>query len=146
LSLLEQIASLYQPEDVPAILVLTADMTLEVKRRALLLGANDLVTKPFDRPEVLLRVRNLLQSRWGYLQSQNRHHMLEARLRNQAQELNRAEAERQDMAAHLQRQVHYDAVTGLPNLGVLQERLRGAVLAAEQNDVAFALLVLDLDR
>jgi putative two-component system response regulator len=42
-------------------LVLTADATEESKRRALTLGARDFLTKPLDRTELLLRVRNLLQ-------------------------------------------------------------------------------------
>lgn len=42
-------------------LVLTADATEETKRRALSVGARDFLTKPLDRIELLLRVRNLLQ-------------------------------------------------------------------------------------
>lgn len=45
--------------DVP-FLVLTADATDETRRRALSLGARDFLTKPLDRVELLLRVRNLL--------------------------------------------------------------------------------------
>ncbi|MGH2941321.1 MAG: HD-GYP domain-containing protein [Solirubrobacteraceae bacterium] len=43
------------------ILVLTADATDETKRRALSAGARDFLTKPLDRIELLLRVRNLLE-------------------------------------------------------------------------------------
>jgi putative two-component system response regulator len=43
------------------VLVLTADATEEVKRRALTAGARDFLTKPVDHIELLLRVRNLLQ-------------------------------------------------------------------------------------
>jgi signal transduction histidine kinase len=42
------------------ILVLTADSTKESKQQALLLGATDFLTKPFDFTEVLLRINNLL--------------------------------------------------------------------------------------
>jgi putative two-component system response regulator len=45
------------------ILVITADITQEVKRRALRGGATDFLTKPFDHIEVRLRVGNLLQTR-----------------------------------------------------------------------------------
>lgn len=46
------------------VLVLTADATEEATQRALGLGARDFVTKPFDTTEVLLRVRNLLETRY----------------------------------------------------------------------------------
>jgi putative two-component system response regulator len=49
------------------ILILTADVQPEVKRRALAAGAKDFVTKPFDRTEVLLRIQNLLQTRFLHL-------------------------------------------------------------------------------
>jgi EAL domain-containing protein (putative c-di-GMP-specific phosphodiesterase class I)/DNA-binding response OmpR family regulator len=48
------------------VLVLTADVNAEVRERALLAGAKDFLTKPFDRTEVLLRVANLLETRALY--------------------------------------------------------------------------------
>ncbi|NNN21450.1 MAG: response regulator [Acidimicrobiales bacterium] len=44
------------------VLVLTADMTPESMRRSMSLGVYDFVTKPFDPDEVMLRVRNILES------------------------------------------------------------------------------------
>jgi putative two-component system response regulator len=58
------------------VLVLTADATPEVKHKALASGAKDFLTKPLDRTEVLLRVRNLLEVR--YLQLELRRQTLEA--------------------------------------------------------------------
>ncbi|HEY7768174.1 hybrid sensor histidine kinase/response regulator [Longimicrobium sp.] len=48
------------------VIVLTADITAAARERALANGASDFVTKPFDRTEVLLRVRNLLHTRLLY--------------------------------------------------------------------------------
>ncbi|MGZ8471211.1 MAG: hybrid sensor histidine kinase/response regulator [Gemmatirosa sp.] len=45
------------------VLVLTADATAQARERALAGGAHDFVLKPFDRVEVVLRVRNLLRTR-----------------------------------------------------------------------------------
>ena len=57
------------------VLVLTADSTKDSAHRALELGANDFLTKPFDAVEVLLRVRNLLETRTLYeaVRGNNRH-------------------------------------------------------------------------
>ncbi len=46
------------------ILVLTADVSPATKLKALALGASDFVTKPFERCELLLRTRNLLETRF----------------------------------------------------------------------------------
>src|SRR6267142_2614802 len=48
------------------VLVLTADGTAQAKERALTAGAKDFLTKPFDRTEVLLRIKNLLDTRFAY--------------------------------------------------------------------------------
>jgi EAL domain-containing protein (putative c-di-GMP-specific phosphodiesterase class I)/AmiR/NasT family two-component response regulator len=52
--------------------ILTADASTEALRRALKCGAQDFITKPFDAMEVLLRVRNLLQT--SYLHKELRMH------------------------------------------------------------------------
>jgi putative two-component system response regulator len=50
------------------IVVMTADTTNVARNSALLLGADDFLTKPLDRTEVRLRVRNLLHTRELYLE------------------------------------------------------------------------------
>jgi putative two-component system response regulator len=45
------------------VVVLTGDTTNVARNAALILGADDFLTKPLDRQEVILRVRNLLRTR-----------------------------------------------------------------------------------
>lgn len=56
------------------VLVVTGDGSRDARTQALAAGAKDFVTKPFDMVEVLLRVRNLLESRLLFqdLRKQNR--------------------------------------------------------------------------
>jgi len=49
------------------VVVLTADVSDETKRRALAGGATDFLVKPLDQTEVLLRIRNLLETRRAHL-------------------------------------------------------------------------------
>ena len=48
------------------VIVLTADTSPETLRRALDAGATDFLTKPFNATEIVIRVRNLLQTRGLY--------------------------------------------------------------------------------
>jgi signal transduction histidine kinase len=56
----------YAPSEYLPVLVLTADTTATASERALSAGAQDFVTKPFNNSEVVLRARNLLQTRFLY--------------------------------------------------------------------------------
>lgn len=51
------------------VLVLTADETDVARNTSLILGADEFVTKPVDRDEIVLRVRNLLRTRHLFLAS-----------------------------------------------------------------------------
>jgi PleD family two-component response regulator len=48
------------------VLVITGENTAEMRSRALAAGANDFLGKPIDYSEVMLRIRNLLQTRFLY--------------------------------------------------------------------------------
>jgi putative two-component system response regulator len=49
------------------VVVLTGDTGRAARNSALILGADDFLTKPLERSEVVLRVRNLLRTRKLYL-------------------------------------------------------------------------------
>ena len=70
------------------ILMLTADISSEAKVRALSTGANDFLTKPFDRTEVELRIRNLLQIRHLHMTLQNQNAILEHKVTKRTEQLN----------------------------------------------------------
>jgi len=48
------------------VIVLTADTTPETLLRAVDEGATDVLTKPFNATEIVIRIRNLLQTRVLY--------------------------------------------------------------------------------
>jgi putative two-component system response regulator len=70
---LDILTPLINQERLP-VLVVTGDSSRDARHQALTRGAKDFVTKPFDMVEVLLRVRNLLESRMLFqdLRKQNR--------------------------------------------------------------------------
>jgi putative two-component system response regulator len=75
------------------ILVLTADVTTETRRRALALGAKDFLTKPFDPIEVVLRIWNLLETRFMYLQIKQQNLHLSTQVQRGLRDLDAAQAE-----------------------------------------------------
>jgi putative two-component system response regulator len=75
------------------ILVLTADIVPEAKKRALELGAKDFLNKPFDVTEVLLRINNLLETRFLYRELQNHNHTLEVKVAERTHDLEEAQIE-----------------------------------------------------
>jgi putative two-component system response regulator len=68
------------------VIMLTGDASVASKRRALSLGAKDFLSKPFDNVEVILRIRNLLETRLLHLS-------MEARIKERTAELQRSENE-----------------------------------------------------
>jgi putative two-component system response regulator len=80
-------------------LVLTADATEATKRRALSLGARDFLTKPLDRIELLLRVRNLLQVQQLQARLHEHNANLEDEVAERTQDLERARLEILDRLA-----------------------------------------------
>jgi signal transduction histidine kinase/DNA-binding response OmpR family regulator len=68
---MQQLAERIPEDEFLPVLVLTADITGQAKARALAQGAKDFLTKPLDEVEVLLRIRNLLETRFLHLAQQN---------------------------------------------------------------------------
>jgi putative two-component system response regulator len=74
------------------IIVLTADVNEDTKRRALHCGATDFLNKPLDHIEVLLRIRNLLETRRIHQLLDNRRAALEDSVHARTSELQAAQA------------------------------------------------------
>jgi putative two-component system response regulator len=92
------------------IVVLTADITKAAKRRALANGARDFLIKPIDTVEVILRIQNLLETRFLHLELERHNQRLQAEVRARTVEL---EESRVEMLQRLARAVEYrDDETG----------------------------------
>ena len=83
-AIIEQIKAAVTPPDYLPILVLTADVTLATKRRALTTGAKDILTKPLDHFEVVLRMKNLLENRFLHQELQRQNALLEQQVHGRA--------------------------------------------------------------
>ncbi|RYF42894.1 MAG: HD domain-containing protein, partial [Cytophagaceae bacterium] len=88
---MEQMKPLVGPDDFLPILVLTADTTEQAKRRALMLGATDFLTKPFDATELSLRLHNLLSRRFLHRRLQDQNHFLDQQVQERTEQLAQAE-------------------------------------------------------
>lgn len=84
---MDQLSKVMVPENFVPIIVLTADITVDTKRRALASGAKDLVTKPIDHSEVILRIKNLLENRFLHQEVQRKNEMLEEQVRERTHQL-----------------------------------------------------------
>jgi putative two-component system response regulator len=131
--LLKQLRSRIPSGAFVPILILTADNSRKAKQTALALGAKDFLTKPFDVEETLLRIYNLLETRWLHVELQNQNTTLEERVSERTRDLELAQLEilqRLALAAE-----YRDDCTGqhTQRVGILASVLARAIgLAADQ--------------
>lgn len=74
--------------DYPPIIVLTAQSDRESRIKALDLGARDFLAKPFDRVELMTRIRNMLEVRIMTTAMKNQNKILDGMVKVRTQELN----------------------------------------------------------
>ena len=92
-AVLKQLASRVMGAGYIPVLMLTGDATPEAKRGALSLGAKDFVAKPFDASEVLLRIRNLLETRMLYSALEQDNGALQTLVKARTEELDNSQIE-----------------------------------------------------
>ena len=109
---LAQLSKMSEAEHVP-VLVLTADVNLESKRRALSAGATDFLTKPFDNVEALLRISNLLRIRHQHLQLTNQKSLLEDAVRERTAELSQTLDQLRNAQGQIIQQERLSALGGM---------------------------------
>jgi putative two-component system response regulator len=85
---MEQLKALNDPL-LPPIVILTAQHGKEHLLRALAAGARDFIGKPFDRNELLMRVRNLLDAQMAHRMVYDQKTVLEDMVRERTEELHR---------------------------------------------------------
>ena len=89
-TVLEGLVEQTAPDEFLPILVVTGDASQTARQRALKLGAKDFLTKPFEATEVLLRIHNLLVTRLLHESVRAQNEILEARVRERTEQLERA--------------------------------------------------------
>jgi putative two-component system response regulator len=91
--ILAKMRGLVPVNDFLPIIVLTANITAEARWKALAAGATDFLSKPLDQMEVVLRIENVLRTRFLHRQLQNQTRLLEERTRERSELLERTIAE-----------------------------------------------------
>ena len=112
-AVMRQLADEYPVEDSLPILVLTADISLETKRRALSAGATDFLTKPFDPVEVMLRINNLLRTRHQHVLLSDQKGLLEEAVRERTAELEKTLISLQEAQGRMVQQERLSALGGM---------------------------------
>jgi two-component system, NtrC family, sensor kinase len=116
LAAMDQLATVIPEDDYLPVLILTGDGTSGAKEKALSHGAHDYLSKPLNRTEVQLRVKNLLETRHLHLQLKAQNASLEQQVRRRtelAEELAQTNQKLREAQTHL---VHSEKMAGLGQL------------------------------
>ncbi len=109
IQLVEKLRAHLPRETCLPILVLTGSSDPRHKRRALAAGATEIMAKPFDAAEIQMRIRNLLLTRFQYLEIQDSNRLLEQKVAERTTELEHALTELKDSQRQVVQQERFRA-------------------------------------
>lgn len=98
------------PDQFLPVLVLTADATAQARRRALQAGAKDFLAKPIERDELLLRIRNQVETATLYRRVHAENRRLKAELDEQERALLQVEEELDQARGRVLHVLHHDGI------------------------------------
>ena len=129
---LEEIGRLRNRPDSLPIVVLAATGAREARDRALTTGAGEFVTKPLDPAELLVRVRNMLDTRRLRQQLQDRDALLSEAVRKRTCELDNAHRESLTVLASIAEYHDDDTYQHTQRVGGSAARIAQALALPEQ--------------
>ncbi|MFP5341978.1 MAG: EAL domain-containing protein [Candidatus Limnocylindria bacterium] len=152
-SILQEIAARRAEGDFLPVMVMTGDVNLDTRRRAVDLGADDFLTKPFDAEDVVLRTRNLLYTRRLYQALMIRNAELVSAIETHAQGQGEERTHRALVAASLARLAPGDSVgstataiceavvaaIAAPSASIVEFRLDGSIMVVASAGESAAL-------
>ncbi len=152
LDALQGIRRRFDAEHVPVIVVTALDDG-DIVSKALEGGSNDYITKPIDLRVLTARVKAQLDRRQAVLELDAIRDSLEKTVQERTQDLMSANetlsaeiGEREAAEARAQSLARHDPLTGLANRRHFLEELERRLALVGQEDCAFALMFIDLDR
>ena len=152
LDALQGIRRRFDAEHVPVIVVTALDDG-DIVSKALEGGSNDYITKPIDLRVLTARVKAQLDRRQAVLELDAIRDSLEKTVQERTQDLMSANetlsaeiGEREAAEARAQSLARHDPLTGLANRRHFLEELERRLALVGQEDCAFALMFVDLDR
>lgn len=139
--------------DVPTLVVLSGLSDENIAVQAVQSGAQDYLVKGQVDTALLIRsIRYAMERsqakkalRQAYDELENRVAERTAELANTIQALHVEIEERKQAEERIRYMAHYDALTGLPNRELLQDRISQAIAFAHRNRTQVAVLFIDLD-
>ncbi len=142
---LKQLRNFISPETYLPVLVLTGEPTAAAKRRALGIGATDLLSKPFDASEVLVRICNLLKTRSLHMLVQNQNQLLEEKVAERTHELADALQELKETQRQLLSQARLHAFSEMAG-GVVHDFNNALMSVVGYSDLLLSTPALMEDR
>ena len=105
IEVLEQLRQQAKSQDFLPVMVISASSDVDNRLKALRLGARDYILKPFEVPEVMQRIMNHLEVRMLYRERQRQSAILELRVRQQVEQLERLSRLRRFFSPQLAEQI-----------------------------------------
>ncbi len=140
-TVVEQLRAMISPNDFIPIVVLMADVTSGTRQLALAAGANEIITKPLDACEVVLRIANIVQVGLAHVRLYEQKQLLEETVRQRARDLKQALEELRASKQQLAQKQRLSAV-GMMASGIAHDFNNALMLIMGSGEI----LLGDLER
>ena len=136
------IRTIHSPNQLPIILLTAAAKDLQ---EGLESGANDYLTKPVAKHELLARVRTLIELKQAHNQLEDQNQQLEEKVTTRTKALEEARRETDTLNKQLRTLISTDSMTGLGNRSAFEAFISDAWFKTQQANESVSILRIEVD-